>query len=180
MLKLYGNSFSQCSRRVVALMVEAGIDYDENEVDLMGGAQYTPEFLAMNPNHSVPTIKDGDVCINESNAILRYLCNKHGLDNWYPTDPVARANVDQWLDWSATRLNTMSGQIVFNTVFAGDKADQAALAAGKKILPEISGIIEDQLTKTDFIAGDSMTIADLSISSCLFQLGMAKLPPPMA
>jgi len=88
MLKLYGNSFSQCSRRVVALMVEAGIDYDENEVDLMGGAQYTPEFLAMNPNHSVPTIKDGDVCINESNAILRYLCNKHGLDNWYPTDPV--------------------------------------------------------------------------------------------
>ena len=48
----------------------------------------TPEYLAMNPNHQIPTLKnvtDG-FCCWESNAILRYLCNECKLDKYYPTD----------------------------------------------------------------------------------------------
>ena len=58
----------------------------------------SPEYLAINPNHQVPTLIDGEVTIHESNAILRYLCVKHELKDWYPDDVKARAAVDHgWI-----------------------------------------------------------------------------------
>lgn len=175
MIVIHGNPVSQCSRRVISLLVEAGIDYQEKRVDLMAGEQYSPEYLTMNPNHSVPVIVDGDVCINESNAILRYVCNKHDLDDWYPKEASARAAIDQWLDWSATRLGPVIRDIVFNTVFAGDNAVQHELDAGHALVPELSGIIEAQLAKSSYLVGDHPTIADLSVASSLFQLGLASV-----
>jgi|TARA_B110000902_G_C14269099_1_gene572488 glutathione S-transferase len=166
---------SQCSRRVIALLVETGIEYQEKPVDLMAGIQYSPEYLAMNPNHSVPVLVDGKVCINESNAILRYLCNKYDLENWYPKGASARAEVDQWLDWSATRLGPVTRDIVFNTLFAGENSVQHELQAGHALVPELSGILEGQLGKASYLAGNRPTIADLSVSASLFQLGLAEL-----
>ena len=175
MIIIYGNSMSQCSRRVIALLVEAGIEYEEKPVDLMVGIQYSNGYLAMNPNHSVPVLVDGKLCINESNAILRYLCNKHDLENWYPKGAFARAEVDQWLDWSATRLGPVTRDIVFNTLFAGENAMQHELQAGHALVPELSGILEAQLGKASYIASNHPTIADLSVSASLFQLGLTGL-----
>jgi glutathione S-transferase len=92
---LYHHPYSQHSRRVVALLEEVGLAHELRPVALDQGEHLTPAYLAINPNHQVPTLIDGAVKIHESNAILRYLCAKHELENWYPSAPAARAAVDQ-------------------------------------------------------------------------------------
>lgn len=82
---LYSHPVSQHCRRILALIDEAGIAMDIRHVALEAGAHVSPDYLAINPNHQVPTLIDGDVKIHESNAILRYLADKHGLTGAVPT-----------------------------------------------------------------------------------------------
>ena len=119
MITLHQFPFSQHSRRVVSLLEEAGIEYNNQFVNMMEGEHMSPEFLEINPNHQVPTLVDGELKIHESNAILRYLCEKYELTNWYPKGLAERANVEQWLDWIQCRLSPSVVGIVFNTMFAG-------------------------------------------------------------
>ena len=75
-----------------------GIEYDFKVVNLMTGDHMKPEFLALNPMHNIPTMKDGEFVMNESRAIAAYLVNKYGKDDaLYPKDPEVRARVDQRL-----------------------------------------------------------------------------------
>jgi glutathione S-transferase len=174
---LYHFPYSQHARRVVSLMEAAGLPYELRHVDMAKGAQLSAAYLAINPNHQVPTLIDGDLTLHESNAILRYLCHKHGLTDWYPADPTPRARVEQWLDWNQSRLSPAVIDIVRNKVFLGDKGDRAAIARGEAKLRELAPILETGLTAHDFLAGPKPTIADLSVASNLFQLGFAEAIP---
>ena len=177
MVTLYHNPYSQHCRRVVALMEEAGIDYELKHIALDKGEHVSDAFVAINPNHQVPALIDGDVTIFESNAILRYLCAKHGLTDWYPEDPAARASVDQWLDWNQSRLSPNVIDVVLNKVFMGDQGDKAAIERGEKALPELGAILNAGLNGHDYLAGDRPTIADLSVASNIAQLGFAEAVP---
>ena len=177
MMTLYHNPYSQHVRRVAALLEEASIPYEPVHVALNEGEHMEPDFLTVNPNHQVPTLVDGGVKIHESNAILRYLCNKHELTEWYPTDPVVRASVDQWLDWNQSRLSRPVIDIVLNKVFMGDEADRAAIARGEAVMGELTSILGAALERSDYLAGDSITIADLSVASNVSQLQLADAVP---
>ena len=120
---------------------------------------------------------DGTVKIFESNAILRYLCAKHGLTDWYPDDLPTRATVDQWLDWNQCRLAPLVVDIVLNKVFMGDAGDKAAIMRGEKKMTELATILDAGLEGRDFLAGTQPTIADLSVGSNIFQLGFADAVP---
>ena len=100
--KLYGTKPSGNVVPVRILLEEAGIDYDYEEVDIVFAKdQLKPEFLTMNPTHTVPVLKDdsGDIVIHESGAILRYLCNRYKLEeHWYPSAAGERALVDMMLE----------------------------------------------------------------------------------
>jgi glutathione S-transferase len=172
---LYHFPYSQHARRVVSLLEAAKLPYDLRHVDMAKGAHLSADYLAINPNHQVPTLIDGDLTLHESNAILRYLCHKHGLTEWYPADPVHRARVEQWLDWNQSRLSPAVIDIVFNKVFLGDKA---AIARGEEKLRELGPILEAGLAVQDFLTGPKPTIADLSVASNLFQLSLAEAIPP--
>ncbi|MCA9632454.1 MAG: glutathione S-transferase family protein [Myxococcales bacterium] len=177
MYKLYFHPFSQHSRRVVSLLNEAGIEHELVLVDLLKGDNMQPSYLALNPNHKVPTLVDGDFKLYESNAILRYLCNKHELTDWYPADLKARALVDQWMDWNQTRVATPVFEVVFNKMFAGDNADKAAIERGEKSLAELGKILDDALAGKSFLVGDKPTIADLSVASNATQLQIGQSLP---
>jgi len=174
MYVLYYFPFSQHSRRVVSLLVEAQLEHELRLVAMADGQHRSPEYLTVNPNHQVPTLVDGDVKIHESNAILRYLCLKHGLTQWLPEKLDERAKVEQWLDWNQCRLSPAVVDIVFNTVFMRERGDQAAIARGKERLAELEPILESGLRQQRFLAGDQPTIADLSVASNVFQLSLAR------
>jgi glutathione S-transferase len=177
MLTLYHHPFSQHARRVTALLEEAGIPYEPVQIALNEGAHMAPDYLAINPNHQVPTLVDGDVKIHESNAILRYLCHKHQLTDWYPENPAVRASVEQWLDWNQCRMSRSVIDIVFNKVFMPDGGDQAAIARGEENMIELSAILGEAFEKNLFLAGDAPTIADLSVASNISQLQLADAAP---
>ena len=175
---LYHFPYSQHARRVVSLLEAASLPYEVRHVDMGKGEHLSAAYLAINPNHQVPTLLDGDLVLHESNAILRYLCHKHGLSDWYPADPKYRARVEQWLDWNQSRLSPAVIDIVRNKVFLGQKGDKDAIARGEAKLRELGPILEAGLQRDDFLTGARPTIADLSVASNLFQLGLADAIPP--
>jgi glutathione S-transferase len=172
---LYHFPYSQHARRVVSLMEEAGLAYELRHVDMAKGAHRSAEYLAINPNHQVPTLIDGEIKLHESNAILRYLCVKHGLNAWYPQELPLRAKVEQWLDWNQCRLSSTVVDIVLNSVFLGSAGDKAAVERGQSRLPELWSILDAGLAGTQFLAGSRPTIADLSVASSVFQLTFASI-----
>ena len=177
MYVLYSHPYSQHARRVVALFEEAGLDYELRDVALESGEHMTPAFLAINPNHQVPTFIDGEVKIHESNAILRYLCVKHGLKDWYPDDPNVRAKLEQWLDWNQCRLAPPVIDIVLNRMILGDQGDARAIERGEKKMLELAAILDAGLAGSPFLAGPTPTIADLSVASNITQLEFADAAP---
>jgi glutathione S-transferase len=72
----------------------AGLDFEEID---MWGKKGTPDFLAKDPADLTPLLEEEGLpkgSLWESCAIMQYLCNKHGLERFYPTDPAQRAMVD--------------------------------------------------------------------------------------
>ena len=90
MLKIIGKASSINVRKVLWTCAELGIGFERRDWDA-GDA-------ALNPNAMVPIIIDGDFVLWESNTICRYLCNKMRTDHLLPSEPQARAHVEQWMD----------------------------------------------------------------------------------
>lgn len=179
MYTLYFHPYSQHSRRVVALLDACRLPYQPRLVALEKGEHMSDAFMAINPNHQVPTLVDGDLVLHESTAILRYLCNRHRLDDWYPTELAHRAIVDQWTDWGQSRMAPAVADIVFNSVFAAPAdRDLAAIERGKTVMTELVPLMDAALADTNWIAGTpGPSIADLVLGSNITQLSLAGWRP---
>ncbi len=173
-MKLYGHPYSAAARRVQMLCEECGIPYTYQVINLMEGEQYKPEYLALNPNGKVPVIDDDGFVLWESQAIMRYLCEKHEAKAWYPSEPRARAQVEAWLDWNHTRLGIEAAKLMFNTNFAGDNADKAAIEDAKKWLLKILPMMDAELKKRKYLCGDRPTVADLAAATNTAYLEMCQ------
>lgn len=177
MYKFYNNPMSQHARRVRALLEDAKLPHQLINVGFEDGEYLSDEYLAVNPNHQVPTLIDGDIKIHESNAILRYLCFKHELDDWYPLVLEKRATVEQWLDWGQCRLAFAVMNIVLYTVFMPELNNQEAIKSGHEMMKELTPILSAGLEGKKFLTGDKPTIADLAIASNITQLSFANAVP---
>lgn len=165
-LTLHANLLSQPSRAVAWLLKIKGASFTLVEEDILNGATHTPEYLQMNPLGKVPFIKDDDFGLGESHAILAYLCDKNGWEDYYPKDLKARALVDQYLHWhhSNTRHSTSQVLIPFLGLVGGNPSasDKEMVKKHKQTIQSfVEGI--DSFLKKPFIAEtDTPTIADLS------------------
>jgi len=132
MLKIWGRATSSNVQKVLWCCAELGIDYER--VDLGGpfGGNRDPEYLAMNPNGRVPTIKDDGLILWESNTICRYLAaTRHG-ERLYPSDPGARANVERWMDWQLASSGPPMAALLGMLIRARpEQRDQAAIGAAR-------------------------------------------------
>ena len=84
---------------------ETGVGYERIEAGGSAGGLSESSYLAMNPNGYIPTIMDGDFCLWESHAIVRYVAEKYGRDGLYPSGIEARAIANQWIDWMQCNLH---------------------------------------------------------------------------
>lgn len=104
-IDLYYLNLSAPCRSVVMTAKMLGVDLNLKVVNLMAGEQMKPEFLKMNPQHTVPLLDDAGFYLPESRAICAYLVNKYGKDDkLYPKVPKERAIVDQRLYFDMSKF----------------------------------------------------------------------------
>mgnify|MGYP000892633988 FL=1 len=158
MLTLWGRANSSNVQKIIWACAEIGQSFDR--IDLGGpfGGLDDPAYRAMNPNGRIPTIKDGDVVLWESNAILRYLAARHPQAGLLPATLASRAVVDQWLDWQMVSLGIGLRDVMQTRSQAGSPGAQAAEThvAGQFTL------LDARLAGSTHVASDDFTIADIA------------------
>ncbi len=169
-ITLYGRKTSVNVQKAVWALEELRVPYTQVELGLNFGGVDTPDYLAMNPNGLVPTLKDGDLTLWESHAIIRYLSATYGAGNLWPESPKARAPADQWTDWTAMRF-----QPAWATVFSlaartrPQFRDKAAIARAVDAARACISILDGQLRKTPFLAGERLTYGDIAAGALLYR-----------
>ncbi|CAH2040852.1 unnamed protein product, partial [Iphiclides podalirius] len=159
-IDLYYTPGSAPCRIVLLVAAALNVPLNHNLVDLRAGEQLRPDFLKLNPQHTVPTIVDDGFSLWESRAISRYLVNKYGAGSTlYPEDPKARALVDQRLDFDLGTLYPRFAQYFYPQIFGGALADDALLGKLNEALEFLNTFVEGG----EFAAGPGLTLADLSL-----------------
>lgn len=103
-LQLYRNAVSGHCHRVELFLSLLGLPCESIDIDLAQKQHKTSEFLAMNPLGQIPVLRDGDLTLADSNAILVYLEARHAPGQWLPRDAVGAARVQRWLSLAAGPL----------------------------------------------------------------------------
>jgi glutathione S-transferase len=158
----------------------AGLEFEETDV---WGGTTTPEFLAKDPAHLTPLLEEEGLprgSLWESIAIMSYLCNKHGLDRFYPTDPGQRAMIDSANCYLLATVYPLLARATYPTLrfpqYAGEvgtsEADDAMKAKAAKdaeaALAEPLDVYNTFfLAGRPFIGGDSPSIADMRLCASL-------------
>lgn len=156
---LYGVDLSPCVRAVKITLEALGLDYEYKQVNLQAGEHLSEDFLKKNPQHTVPVLDDNGTVIWDSHAIATYLVDKYGKsDDLYPKDLAKRAAINQRLFFDASvifsSLASVSGPFWVSgvTVVAQEKLNN--IHRGLKLL-------ETFLSGSDYLVGDSLTLADI-------------------
>jgi len=141
-------------------------------MNIMTGEHKTPEKLAINPWHQMPAMKDGDLCLAEGNAILRYIGNKYATKTYADLSIEQKALVDWALDWCGTNFYKQYMQIWYPTVGFGAPPDDQA-AANAAATENLEKFAAKFLSSSKFIAGDVVSIADYK---CAIQFWYCDFP----
>jgi glutathione S-transferase len=128
------------------------------------GRTKEPFYLAMNPNSLVPTLEEDDgFTLWESNSIVRYLAARHG-GALEPADPKVRARAQQWMDWQLSVLGPAITPVFWGLIRTPpEERDRAAIDAGKAKTTAAAKILDEQLGRTRFIAGDAFSYGDIPV-----------------
>jgi len=178
MLQVLGRPTSINVRKVLWLCHELELPYQHTPWGVPELPLKSPEYLALNPNALVPVIRDGDFVLWESNTICRYLAGKHGRTDLLPTEPAARARVEQWMDWMATELNN-SWRYAFMALVRkhADYTDARAIDASIANWNRQMTLLDEQLERTgSYVASGSFTLADITVGLATHRWAMTPMP----
>jgi glutathione S-transferase len=169
----------------------AGLDFDEIDV---WGKKSEPAFMAKDPAALTPLLEEEGLprgALWESCAIMQYLCNKHGLDRFYPTDPGQRAMVDSAMFYLTGTLYPLLTRATYPALgfpqYAGevgtsDADDEMKARAQKDAEAALAEPLEVYrsffLDGRTFIGGDTPSIADIRLAASLEFLRVIDYPFP--
>jgi len=160
MIKLYGHPMSTCTRKVLMTLAETNTPYEMHVVDFATGAHKKEPHLSRQPFGRIPAIDDDGFEMYESRAISRYLAEK-AKSPLVPSDLRARATMEQWISIETSELYAHAMKFIYEHVFKRPQGAEA-LENARKALETTARVMNAQLAKTPFIAGESFTIADIA------------------
>ena len=158
-IKLIRSPKSGHCHRVELMMAFLDIPYETIDLDMANRAHKAPDHLAISPFGLVPAIDDNGYTLSDSNAILIYLVETYAPNShWLPKEPKAAAEVQRWLSIAAGPI--FSGPCVARLVkvFGADFDHAKAVATAHSLF----AIMEDHLAGREWLAGDTITIADVA------------------
>jgi glutathione S-transferase len=162
MITLWGRRNSANVQKVMWTLDELGVRYVREAVGGSFGGNRDADFLAMNPMGLVPVIRDGDVTMFESNAIVRYLSARFGEGVMRPGDHHGLAMAEQWMDWQQNVFAPPVSVIFMNTIrVPPEKRNDAAIAAAEAQAIEAVKIADAHLARHDWFAGSQFSFGDV-------------------
>jgi glutathione S-transferase len=175
MLKIWGRANSSNVKKVLLTCAELDIPYERIDAGMHFGVNTTDEYKAMNPMGLIPVIDDDGYVLWESNAIIRYLGAKTAATNaakanpFYPSDPKIRGQADRWMEWQSTTFGPVLGPPFVQIVrFAPEKRDMAMINTNIPKTAELWKIVDRQLGKTKWLAGDHFTMGDVPLGILMY------------
>jgi len=179
-IELYAFPPSPRAFKVIVVANHLGIETTLRLVDIPGGAMRTPEYVALNPNMRMPTMKDGDFVLWESNAIMQYLAAQRPESGLLPTDERGRLDVTRWQFWDLAHWDSACATFIFEhlvkKLLGVGEPDQAALAKGADSFHRAARVLDGQLKGKKYVTGDKLTLADFALAPPLNYVEAAHLP----
>ncbi|KYN34226.1 Glutathione S-transferase 1-1 [Trachymyrmex septentrionalis] len=159
-IDLYQLTGSPPCRAVLLTAAAVGVDLNVKNVNLSAGEHLKPEFIKMNPQHTVPTLDDNGLHLWESRAIMTYLANQYDKNgSLYPKDPKKRALVDQRLYFDLGTLYQSFINYFYQLVVTGVTPEQAKYDKMNDALSFLDKFLEGE----NYVAGKTLTLADLAL-----------------
>ena len=172
-LRILGRANSFNVRKVLWTCDELGIDYVREDWGRGFRPATEPEFLALNPIGMVPCIVDDGDVLRESNTIVRYLATKYGAgsnnsgggDVLYPTDPLKRARVEQWMDWANYETSiSLRGAFLGGVLNEPPWNNPWFIDTGRRQITKEVGQLDTHLaTVGPYVTGPDFTLADIPL-----------------
>ncbi|WP_417412266.1 glutathione S-transferase family protein [Hoeflea sp.] len=170
MLTVWGRASSSNVQAVMWTIAELGLESERHDRGHGFGGLDTPDYLAMNPNGLVPTVRDGDGApMWESAAIVRYLAAAYGDEKFWPRDPAARVQSDMWAEWIKTTFAPHFGMRVFWPLIGKATGGPDALEASIDALKPLSIRLSERIGEGPYIGGQSICFADMIIGVQLYR-----------
>ena len=148
-------------RKVSILLEELGVPYTAHAIDISKGDQFDPAFLKIAPNNRIPAIVDHETGVQmmETGAIMLYLAEGSDL---IPADTFQRAQMNSWLFWEQYSHETSIAVRRFKKHYLklpDEEIDPQLMIKGRRAL----GVMNMQLTWTDWLVGENLTCADIAL-----------------
>ena len=175
MIKIWGRNTSSNVQKVMWAIGEMKLPHQRIDVGGAFGKNNEAPYLAMNPNGLVPTLEEEDgFTLWESNSIVRYLAAKNAAKNadrtLEPADLKTRARAQKWMDWQLSVMGPAITPVFWGLIRTPpEKRDANAIAAGKAKTVAAAKMLDEQLGKTAYLAGDTFSYGDIPVGIMVYR-----------
>jgi glutathione S-transferase len=179
-IKLHVFPLSPRAFKVIWAATHLGVAYEPVLVDFSKGATRAPEFVALNPNMRMPVLEEDDFVLWESNAIVQYLAAKNTAAGLLPEEAKVRASIVKWQFWDSAHWDPACAIFAFENyvkkLFGRGEPSPAEIARGNELIARNAPVLEAQLQKHRYVAGDKLTVADISLGAMFWIAEQGQFP----
>ncbi|NIA67330.1 glutathione S-transferase family protein [Pelagibius litoralis] len=169
-LTLWGRLSSCNVQKVLWVLEELELPYERIDAGGDFGGLDEPAYRAMNPHGTVPTLRDGEQVVWDSDAIIRYLAASYGKGRLWPEDPGERAVADQWLAWVNSTLYRDWIDLFWMLVRTPpEQQDAAGIEARRSRTAARLAVLDRRLAESAFVSGDALGLADIAAGMTLYR-----------
>lgn len=179
MVIVYGRQNSSSVQLVMWAINELGLAHERLDFGHGHASTQTDTYLKMNPMGRVPVIVDGEVCIFESAAILRYLAANYGGEDFWPSNPARRAPLDTWAEWGkGTFTEAVLEVFVYDVRLSPNSRDPQVLRdATAKLIP-LAEMLDTRIGNGPWLDGARFSFADIACGHILHRYHSLDWPRP--
>ena len=162
MLTVYGRKSSANVQKVRWICSEGNLEFKTEIVGGKYGGLTSPEFIRLNPNSTIPVLKDGDFIFYESNSIIKYISDKFDILRSDTQEKIALNN--QWIDWSSSVFGlNCSHYTLHNILLPIDQRNTTLAIEAKKKIYSCFELLNKQLEKTNYLLDNELSLADIPV-----------------
>jgi len=170
MLKILGRPNSYNVQKVLWLLDELSLDYENIDIGSTAGDLDNKAFLALNPHGLIPVLQDEKLIVWESNTILRYLASKYGSELFWSNDPGHRSNYERWMDWELANLQPDFLGLFWEYYRTPEKQRDAEKIQRFALRCQMNiSLLNTILKESKYITGSVFSIADIVVGTSFYR-----------